>query len=55
LHRASAELPEVIGAWYVTGDYDFVRRVVARNMAGFKTLVAFRNVKPLSGIPAARD
>jgi Lrp/AsnC family leucine-responsive transcriptional regulator len=70
--RAIARVPEVIGAWYVTGEHDFVLRMVARDMSSFdkqisdllyskpfirsfKTLVTFRNLKPLSGIPSARS
>lgn len=69
--RAIARVPEVIEAWYVTGEHDFVLRMVARDMSSFdkqisdllyskpfirsfKTLVTFRNLKPLSGIPATR-
>lgn len=71
-HRAIAAVPEIVEAWYVTGEHDFVLRMVARDMPSFdrqisellyskpfirsfKTLVTFRNLKPLSGIPPARQ
>ncbi len=33
--RKLQKVPEVIEAWYVTGDHDFVVRVVARDMESF--------------------
>ncbi|WP_129774486.1 Lrp/AsnC family transcriptional regulator [Peristeroidobacter soli] len=31
-------VPEIVEAWYVTGDYDFALRVVAQSMESFETL-----------------
>ncbi len=69
--RKLARVPEVVEAWYVTGDHDFALRVVARDMESFeemtrrvlyadehvksfKTLVAMRQVKKLSPVPASQ-
>ena len=31
-------VPEILEAWYVTGDYDFALKVVAQDMESFETL-----------------
>ncbi|TWB12247.1 AsnC family transcriptional regulator [Nitrospirillum amazonense] len=36
--RKIAAVPEVVEAWYVTGDHDFALRVVARDMEGYDEL-----------------
>ena len=41
IHKLQS-VPEIIEAWYVTGDYDFALRVVAQDMESFETLT--RNV-----------
>jgi Lrp/AsnC family transcriptional regulator, leucine-responsive regulatory protein len=33
-----ARVPEIIEAWYVTGDHDFAIRIVARDMESFEEL-----------------
>lgn len=40
--RKLQDVPEIVEAWYVTGDYDFVLRIVAQDMASFETMT--RNV-----------
>lgn len=34
--QAFARVPEIVEAWYVTGDYDFALRIVARDMEEFE-------------------
>lgn len=36
--RKLQSVPEIVEAWYVTGDYDFALRVVARDMESFETM-----------------
>ncbi|MDE1146262.1 MAG: Lrp/AsnC family transcriptional regulator [Azospirillaceae bacterium] len=36
--RKLATVPEVVEAWYVTGDHDFALRIVARDMEGYDAL-----------------
>ena len=36
--RKLQSVPEILEAWYVTGDYDFALRIVARDMGSFDTL-----------------
>ncbi|HEY0685114.1 MAG TPA: Lrp/AsnC family transcriptional regulator [Steroidobacter sp.] len=36
--RKLQSVPEIVDVWYVTGDYDFALRVVARDMESFETL-----------------
>ena len=69
--RKIGRVPEIVEAWYVTGDHDFALRIVARDMESFeemtrrvlyadehvksfKTLVAMRQVKRLSPVPASQ-
>jgi len=33
-----ARVPEIVEAWYVTGDHDFALRIVARDMESFEAL-----------------
>lgn len=40
--RKLQNVPEIVDAWYVTGDYDFALRIVARDMESFETMT--RNV-----------
>lgn len=40
--RKLQSVPEVLEAWYVTGDYDFALKVVAQDMESFETMT--RNV-----------
>jgi Lrp/AsnC family leucine-responsive transcriptional regulator len=40
LQRALRRTPEVIEAFYVTGDYDFILKVVARDMGDFEELMS---------------
>lgn len=40
--RKLQSVPEILEAWYVTGDYDFALKVVARDMESFETMT--RNV-----------
>lgn len=36
--RKLQTVPEIVEAWYVTGDYDFALRIVARDMESFETM-----------------
>lgn len=36
--RKLQSVPEILDAWYVTGDYDFALRVVARDMESFESM-----------------
>lgn len=36
--RQLLDVPEIIEAWYVTGDYDFALRAVAEDMESFETM-----------------
>lgn len=40
--RKLQSVPEILEAWYVTGDYDFALKVVAQDMESFETMT--RNV-----------
>lgn len=40
--RKLQSVPEIVEAWYVTGDYDFALRIVARDMESFEAMT--RNV-----------
>jgi Lrp/AsnC family leucine-responsive transcriptional regulator len=58
--RKLAAVPEVVEAWYVTGDHDFALRVVARDMESFedmtrRVLYADENVKSFKTLVAMRQ
>jgi len=36
--RKLQSVPEIVDAWYVTGDYDFALRIVARDMESFESM-----------------
>lgn len=36
--RKLQSVPEIVDAWYVTGDYDFALRIVARDMESFERM-----------------
>lgn len=36
--RKLQSVPEIVAAWYVTGDYDFALEIVARDMESFETM-----------------
>lgn len=36
--RKLQSVPEIVDVWYVTGDYDFALRVVARDMESFEAM-----------------
>lgn len=58
--RKLAAVPEIVEAWYVTGDHDFALRVLARDMESFeemtrRVLYGDENVKSFKTLVTMRQ